>query len=228
MAGHAPGCLFKSADRLHYALWKLTLKAPGAHRPDRHPVVSQMVLGSDLRRGNATGGPRTAGRGTAITAALVLALFPALAACGDDNGGGDGATPPTPTAERTTSAPASAPADRAAAEAEIKQNWQKFFDPKTSAQDKVAVLENGDRMAPVLEAFSGDARGGQVQAQVTKVEFTSATEADVTYTLTLKGATALPDASGTAVEQDGTWKVSAKTLCALVQLSGNASPVPGC
>lgn len=224
----ASGCLFKSADRLHYALWKLTLKAPGAHGPDRHPVVSQMVLGSDLKRGNATGGPRTAGRGTAIAAALVLALAPALAACSDDSGGGSESTPPTPTAERTTSAPASAPADRAAAEAEIRQNWQKFFDPKTSTEEKQAVLENGDRMGPVLQAFSGDERGGQVQAKVTKVEFTSATQADVTYTLTLKGATALPDASGSAVAQDGTWKVSAKTLCALVQLSGNASPIPGC
>ncbi|WP_180989890.1 hypothetical protein [Streptomyces cahuitamycinicus] len=187
-----------------------------------------MVLGSDLKRGNARGGPHTAGRGTAIAAALVLALAPALAACSDDSGGGSEATPPTPTAERTTSAPATAPADRAAAEAEIRQNWQKFFDPKTSTEDKQAVLENGDRMGPVLQAFSGDERGGQVQAKVTKVEFTSATGADVTYTLTLKGATALPDASGSAVEQDGTWKVSAKTLCALVQLSGNASPIPGC
>ncbi|WP_179878799.1 MULTISPECIES: hypothetical protein [unclassified Streptomyces] len=187
-----------------------------------------MVLGSDLKRGNATGGPRTAGRGTAIAAALVLALAPALAACSDDSGGGSESTPPTPTAERTTSAPASAPADRAAAEAEIRQNWQKFFDPKTSTEEKQAVLENGDRMGPVLQAFSGDKRGGQVQAKVTKVAFTSATGADVTYTLTLKGATALPDASGSAVEQDGTWKVSAKTLCALVQLSGNASPIPGC
>ncbi|GAA2765654.1 hypothetical protein GCM10010103_46950 [Streptomyces paradoxus] len=224
----ASGCLFKSADRLHYALWKLTLKAPGAHGPDRHPVVSQMVLGSDLKRGNATGGPRTAGRGTAIAAALVLALAPALAACSDDNGGGSESTPPTPTAERTTSAPATAPADRAAAEAEIKQNWQKFFDPKTSTEEKQAVLENGDRMGPVLQAFSGDERGGQVQAQVTKIEFTSATGANVTYTLTLKGATVLPDASGSAVEQNGTWKLSAKTLCALVQMSGNASPIPGC
>jgi hypothetical protein len=225
---HVSGCLFKSADRLHYALWKLTLKAPGEHGPDRHPVVSQMVLGSDLRRGNATGGPRTTGRGTAIAAALLLALAPAVAACSDDSGGGSESTPPTPTAERTTSAPATAPADRAAAEAEIRQNWQKFFDPKTSAEDKQAVLENGDRMGPVLRAFSGDERGGQVQARVTKVEFTSATGADVTYTLTLKGATALPDASGTAVEQEGTWKVSVKTLCSLVRMSGNGSPVPGC
>jgi hypothetical protein len=225
---HVSGCLFKSADRLHYALWKLTLKAPGAHGPDRHPVVSQMVLGSDLKRGNATGGPRTAGRGTALAAALLLCLAPALAACSDDSGGGSDSTPATPTAERTTSAPATAPADRAAAEAEIRQNWQKFFDPKTSTEDKQAVLENGDRMGPVLQAFSGDERGGQVRAQVTKVEFTSATEATVTYTLTLKGATALPDASGTAVEQEGTWKVSVKALCSLVQMSGNGSPVPGC
>ncbi|MFF7490917.1 hypothetical protein ACFZBC_36295 [Streptomyces luteogriseus] len=187
-----------------------------------------MVLGSDLKRGNATGGPRTAGRGTAIAAALVLALAPALVACSDDSGGGSQSTPPTPTAERTTSAPASAPADRAAAETEIRQNWEKFFDPKTSTEEKQAVLQNGDRMGPVLRAFSGDERGGQVQAKVTKVEFTSATTADVTYTLTLKGATALPDASGTAVEEEGTWKVSVKALCSLVQMSGNGSPVPGC
>ncbi|MFC9509269.1 hypothetical protein [Streptomyces sp. NPDC057002] len=187
-----------------------------------------MVLGSDLRRGRATEGPRAAGRGTAIAAALVLALAPALAACSDDSGGGSESTPPTPTAERTASAPASAPADRAAAEQEIKQNWETFFDPETSTEDKQAVLENGDRMGPVLQAFSGDERGGQVQAKVTKIEFTSATEANVTYTLTLKGATALPDASGTAVEQEGTWKVSVKTLCSLVQMSGNGSPVPGC
>jgi hypothetical protein len=52
-------------------------------------------------------------------------------------------------------------------------------------------------MGPVLKAFSGDKRGGQVQADVQKVEFTSATKATVTYSLTLNGATALPNASGT-------------------------------
>ncbi|MFH0521932.1 hypothetical protein ACHBTE_32780 [Streptomyces sp. M41] len=188
-----------------------------------------MVLGSDLRRSNAhtTHGPRATGRGTALAAALLLFLAPALASCTDDEGGGGNESPPAPTVERTES-PATAPADAGAAETEIKQNWQKFFDPETSLEDKQAVLENGDRMGPVLQAFSGDERGGQVQAKVSKVEFTSPTEANVTYDLTLKGATALPNASGTAVEQDGTWKVSAKSLCALVQMSGNGSPIPGC
>ncbi|MDX2696209.1 hypothetical protein PV416_22165 [Streptomyces ipomoeae] len=193
-----------------------------------------MVLGSDLRRANGRRGrgPRARGRGVALAAALSLFLAPALAACSDDSGGET--APPSPSVEQTASEPAeespsaSGPADAAAAEKEIKENWRKFFDPRTSTKEKQAVLENGERMGPVLAAFSGDKRGGQVQAEVEKVEFTSPTEANVTYTLLLEGATALPDASGTAVEQDGTWKVSVKTLCGLVTLSGNASPVPGC
>ncbi|MEU6260660.1 hypothetical protein [Streptomyces sp. NPDC047043] len=192
-----------------------------------------MVLGSDLRRGKATRGrgPRAAGRGTAFAAALVLIFAPVLAACSDDSGGGSESTPPTPSVEKTTSAPpATAPADPAAAKQEISKNWQKFFDPKTSLAEKQKVLENGEQMAPVLKAFSGDKRGGQVQAKVQTIEFTKADEATVTYALTLNGATALPKASGTSVEQDGTWKVSVNTLCALVQLSGDASgsPAPGC
>jgi hypothetical protein len=156
---------------------------------------------------------------------------PALTACGDDSGGGGDATPPSPTVEEPTreaEASPTAPEDTAAAEREIKENWVKFFDPAIPLKDKQDYLENGDQMAPVLQAFSGDKRGGQVQAEVNKVEFTSATEADVTYTLTLKGATVMPDAKGTAVEQDDVWKVSVKTLCGLVGLSGNASPLPGC
>ncbi|MEU7473321.1 hypothetical protein AB0A94_33215 [Streptomyces sp. NPDC044984] len=188
-----------------------------------------MVLGNDIGRGNARAGrgPRTAGRGTALAAALFLVLAPGLAACGGDGGGGEPSTPP---ADRTTSAPGSAPANQAAAEQEIRQNWEKFFDPETPVDEKKKLLQNGELLGPVLEAFSGDNRVGQVKAEVTEIAFISPTEADVTFTLTLRGATALPDASGVAVDDDGTWKVSVKSLCALVQLSGDGSPpdVPGC
>ncbi|WP_307531784.1 hypothetical protein [Streptomyces umbrinus] len=179
-----------------------------------------MVLGSDLRRGT--------GRGLAVA---VLVLASALTACGDDSGGED-TTPPSPSVKLPSatepSPSASAPDDPAAAEKEIKENWRKFFDPDVPLKDKQAVLENGDNMAQVLESFSGDERGGQVEATVDQVEFTAPTAANVTYTLTLKGATVMPNAAGTAVEQDDTWKVSVKTLCGLVGLSGNASPGPGC
>lgn len=219
-----------SADGLHYAFCELTLKAPGRHGPDRHPVVSQMVLGSSPRRGTQDGRKR-ARRGAALAAAAALLIGPAAVACGDDSGGGDGGTPPEPSMAKTTGPAkdsATAPADPAAAEKEVRENWEKFFDPKVSLKDKEAVLENGAKMRAVLAGFSGDERGKQVAAEVGEVEFTSAKEADVTYALTLKGATALPDASGTAVHQDDTWKVSVKTLCALVKMSGNASPGPGC
>jgi hypothetical protein len=198
-----------------------------------------MVLGSDLRRGNGRRGrgPRAAGRGTALTAAALLVLAPALAACGDngDNGGdGGGSATPTTTVRTATSTPASpeatAPADPAAAAKEIKKNWATFFDPASSAPQKLAVLEHGSAMGPVLRAFSGDERGGESRAAVRKVEFTGPTEATVTYDLVVGGATALPGASGTAVQEGGTWKVSVRTLCALVRLSGNASAsaLPGC
>lgn len=219
-----------SADGLHYAFWKLSLKAPGAHGPDRHLVVSHMVLGSDLGRG-CEGRALGPGRAPAWAAVAVLLLGPAVGACSDRSGGGS-SSPPTPSVERPTSAPPSptAPSDPAEAEQQIRRNWTRFFDPSVSLEDKAAVLENGDRMGPVLRGFNGDRRGRQVQAVVQKVQFTSPADADVTYSLTLKGATALPKASGTAVEQNGTWKVSDKTLCALVQLSGNASAsaAPGC
>lgn len=172
-----------------------------------------------------------------MAAAAVLLVAPAAVACGDDSGGGGDSDPPKPSVEKSTQEPppsdeasddASAPADPAAAEKEVKENFEKFFDPAVSLKDKEALLENGSKMRAVLEGFSGDERGKQVSADVNKVEFTSATEADVTYALSLKGATALPDASGTSVNQDDTWKVSVKTLCALVKLSGNESPGPGC
>ncbi len=157
-------------------------------------------------------------------------LAPVLAACGDNDNDGGGGGSPTATATATVTRPATAPSDTAAAEQQVRQNWQKFFDPATSTEDKQALLENGRMMGPILQAFGGDQRGGQVAAEVQKVEFTSPTEATVTYTLTLNGATALPNATGKAVLQDGTWKVSVTTLCALVELSGDASAsaVPGC
>ncbi|WP_447036526.1 hypothetical protein [Streptomyces sp. DSM 118878] len=189
-----------------------------------------MVLGSSRTR-RGTHLRRGRGRGVVLAAAALLLVVPAAAACGDDSGGGDGDPPPEPSVEKPaepTKDGAAAPDDPAAAKSEVTKAWEKFFDPEVSIEEKEAVLEDGARMRAVLESFGGDERGQQVAAEVGKVEFTSAEEADVTYALTLKGATALPDASGTAVNQDDTWKVSVKTLCALVKLSGNASPGPGC
>ncbi|MDG4864625.1 hypothetical protein P8605_41415 [Streptomyces sp. T-3] len=189
-----------------------------------------MVRGSSPSRGRAR---------IAAWAAVAVLMTGSAAACGDDSGGGGDSPPPTPSKEQTTSAPApdptssapaagGAPKDAAKAEKEIKKNWEDFFDPKVKLKDKPALLENGDKMSEVIEGFSGDERGQQVTAEVVDVEFTSPEEAKITYALALKGATVLPKADGVAVLQDGTWKVSVKTLCGLIAMSGDTSPGPGC
>ncbi|MET7714180.1 hypothetical protein [Streptomyces sp. NPDC005407] len=167
----------------------------------------------------------------AWAAAAILAFVPATAGCSDDSGGGSKSSPtPSVTAPVTPSPSAPAadgPADPAAAKAEIEKNWTTFFDPKAATDAKVKVLENGEALRPLLAAFSGDKNAAQSSARVTDVQFTSATEATVTYDLLVGGAPALPGTKGTSVYQDQTWKVSVKTLCALVELSGNAA-APGC
>ncbi|MGP3927020.1 hypothetical protein [Streptomyces sp. 8N616] len=167
-------------------------------------------------------------RSAAWAAAGILFVGVAATGCGDDNGGAEEPSPKPTAATETRESPANRPADPAAAESEIRGNWQKFFDADTPTEEKTKYLENGDRLQPLLQAFSGDQRARQVGAEVTKVTFTSATGADVTYTLTLQGATALPNARGSAVEQDNVWKVSVKTLCGLVQMSGSDVQAPGC
>ncbi|MFH8753543.1 hypothetical protein ACH4GK_06565 [Streptomyces rimosus] len=176
----------------------------------------------------------TARRVPALVAAVLL-VAAGTAGCGDADDGGQPApsgasgsgNAGTGTNTAGTPSSGSAPADPAAAEREIKENWQKFFDPNLSNAEKAKYLQNGEQLRLLLEAFNGDQRGRQVGAQVSAVRFTSATEADVTYSLTLKKATALPNAKGVSVYQDKVWKVSLKTLCALVGMSGNAS-APGC
>lgn len=159
----------------------------------------------------------TARRVPALVAAVLL-VAAGTAGCGDADDGGQPApsgasgsgNAGTGTATAGSPSSGSAPADPAAAEREIKENWQKFFDPNLSNAEKAKYLQNGEQLRLLLEAFNGDQRGRQVGAQVSAVRFTSATEADVTYSLTLKKATALPNAKGVSVYQDKVWKVSSR------------------
>ncbi|MFF9196427.1 hypothetical protein ACF09L_14585 [Streptomyces sp. NPDC014779] len=159
-------------------------------------------------------------RAGAFGATAVLLLAPVLAGCSDDNGSSDKVTP------TTMPAMTDQPADPDAAKAQITKNWTAFFDPKTPTAERIKLLEDGERMAPVLAAFAGDKNAAQSSAKVKKIDFTSPTGANVTYDLLVAGNTALPDAKGTSVLQNDTWKVSVQTLCGLVQVSG--ATVPGC
>ena len=158
-----------------------------------------------------------------------LALLALVSACSSSSSGGTSSlnTPPptTPGSPQST-----APADPAAAMAEIKANWTKFYAYKTKPAEAAALLEDGAQMGGAL-AF---ARQEQAQTHIRQnvkvnvITFTDATHANVTYAL-LNGTTPLlPAASGVAVLVGGKWLVSKTSFCTLVQLGANGKTVPGC
>ncbi|NGO14571.1 hypothetical protein G5C60_45015 [Streptomyces sp. HC44] len=170
-------------------------------------------------------------RRSACTVASVTAATALLAgACGNGDGNPAGPSPWPPAATTRTSPPpatATAPGDLAAATAEVETNWERFFHPRTPIKERIALLKDGEQLAPMVAAFAAHPRYGQAEAAVEQVVFATSTTADVTYTLTLRGWP-LPTAVGNAVQQNGTWKVSVPTFCALAQAAGSIALAARC
>jgi hypothetical protein len=103
----------------------------------------------------------------------------------------------------------------------------RFFSPSASLQQREAVLEDGAKYEQALIQRSKDPRQATAHAKVKSVELTAPNRATVTYDVYLGDTVALPDAQGVAVLQDGVWKVSGESFCALMTLA-SPDPVPGC
>ena len=117
--------------------------------------------------------------------------------------------------------------DQAAATAQITANWEKFFTPGTSVDERVALLQNGAALRAAIEQSATNPLQQQASAKVTQVTFASPTQATVNYDVYLNGTVALPNAEGTAVLEGGTWKVAQASFCSLISL-GATGPIPGC
>jgi hypothetical protein len=131
--------------------------------------------------------------------ALVLVAVLALAACG--SGHRNGQSGPN-------------------AKAEIKSAYEQFFSGKTSVSDRVALLQNGPKFRPVIEAFASNPLAKNVSATVSSVHLMGANNAKVVYTVELAGS-GLPKQTGTAVRENGRWKIGYASLCKLVSLQGS-------
>jgi hypothetical protein len=147
---------------------------------------------------------------------LTIALATLLAGCG---GGGKSTTTTTTGASTTASS-------SAAAIAQIKDNWTKFFDGSTSGSDRIALLQNGSKFAKIMAAINSSPLAKGVKAKVSHVKLLSPTTASVTYTIELAGQPVLPNAKGTAVLENGAWKVGATSFCGLVKLETGGGSVP--
>ena len=133
--------------------------------------------------------------------ALVVFVGLALAGCGGSSG--------TTTTDTT-----------AAARAQIKSAYIKFFSGKTPVSDRVAVLQNGSRFKGLVTSFANNPLAKNVNVTVSSVTIEGGNKAKVVYTVKLGGA-GLPKQTGTAVLENGSWKVGYASLCKLVALQGS-------
>ncbi len=121
------------------------------------------------------------------------------------------------------------PSGSSSAVAEITQNWTTFFNSSTPNSKRVQLLENGSQFSSAISAFAASPLAAAVTSKVDSVSLSSATKAKVKYDLSAMGATVASGASGTAVLQDGTWKVGDDVFCGLLteaKSAGITIPVP--
>ena len=152
--------------------------------------------------------------------AVGLALAAALAGCSSSSSSpATTSASNTPTEASTPVGPATpvpATSSSASAVAEITANWEKFFNSSTPTAQRVALLQNGSTFATAISGLSGLV--SKLGAKVTNVTLNSATTATVTYNLTAGGSSLLTGQSGTAVLENGVWKVGDASLCGLLKL----------
>lgn len=148
-------------------------------------------------------------RTAALLAACALTILPAVTACGgsDDESDAPASTGPPSVTEAVT------------------HSYERFFDGGTDADEKMAVLENGKAFAATINAQADSPMSKSTTATVSGVASTGTDHADVTYTILMGGKPALANQQGSAIYQDGTWKVTATTFCALLTLQGNPPPI---
>jgi hypothetical protein len=160
---------------------------------------------------------------------LMCALGTSVAACGSS--GSSSTSTPSPSAS-STSAPSSASPSAAAsggnAVAEITANWTAFFDPTTPLAKRISILQNGQVFSAAIQGSSRFPGASTASAKVTKVTVTSPTQAKVTYSILLAGTPVLPNQSGVAVLEGGTWKVGDASFCALLTLENSGKPMAVC
>jgi hypothetical protein len=122
----------------------------------------------------------------------------------------------TPTSPAATSPTATSP-PASGAVAAIKANWETFFNINTSVANRVALLQDGSQFAAIIAAQQHSPLAAGLTAKVTSVSNVTSTQAQVKYNLIVSGSP-IPMNPGTAVYENGTWKVGAATFCGLLNL----------
>jgi hypothetical protein len=171
-----------------------------------------------------------------LAGAFALAgLAATAAACGGSSSSpSTSSSPPTaPATSPSTPANSSSPPTTstlapAATVAAVTTNWEAFFNAKTPISKRVSLLQDGSQFQSVIQSQAGSGLAALATAKVTHVTVSSPTQATVTYNILVSGTPALKDQTGTAVLENGTWKVGVRSFCGLLILenSGKTAGLP--
>ena len=164
----------------------------------------------------------------------LAALTVALGACGSSSPTSANTSAPAGTSSAATSPAASATTSSASTNtsapagsvAAITTNWEAFFNAKTPNSKRVKLLEDGSQFASVIKSQSGGSLASLATAKVLNVTVNSATQATVKYNILVGGTPELKNETGTAVLQNGTWKVGVASFCGLLIIE-NAGKTKG-
>jgi purine-cytosine permease-like protein len=162
-----------------------------------------------------------AARRVILAPVLGLALAAAVVACSSSGSSPTSSSSSPPATSATSSAPATGNAA-----AQITANWEKFFSASTPTSQRVTLLQNGTAFATAIASLSHLVSG--LGATVTSVTVNSPTSATVTYNLTAGGSSLLSHQTGTAVYENGVWKVGDASLCGLLKLAPGATLPAAC
>jgi hypothetical protein len=113
------------------------------------------------------------------------------------------------------------------AQAQIKSAFVKFFSNKTPLEQRVALLQNGAKFKPVIEALAKNPLASDTSATVKSVKLEPGNKASVVYTVYI-GGTPLPqlkNRTGTAVKVNGAWQVGDASFCSLVSIGSSVPAV---
>ncbi|HLK00636.1 MAG TPA: hypothetical protein VKU39_12105 [Streptosporangiaceae bacterium] len=131
-----------------------------------------------------------------------------------------------------SSAPAtsgsSEPASGSGAEAAIKANWVAFFSGSTTPSQKIALLQNGQTFAAIVNDPQYQQLSQAATATVHSVTI-NGTTATVTYDVGIGGSgLGLNGQKGTAVYENGVWKVGDASFCGLITLEHGGQKQGAC
>ena len=133
-----------------------------------------------------------------------------------------------PSSAAPSSAAPSASGGSSAAVAQIKTNWEAFFNPKTPVSKRVSLLQNGSAFASIIQSQASSPLASSATSSVTAVTVESPARATVTYSILVGGTPQLKNQPGVAVYQSGIWKVGDQSFCALLTLENSGKAPTAC